>query len=340
VFEHPRLRLLRVAGRAQAISLPTGARGEVSVFVPSYGTLRGRLCGRNETGTESQGMMAGYVRDASGKPLARAHVWASWQIGWVQQNGRLVSTNQQRTVETDTNSDGSYLMCGLSRATQITATTPAHAAGTVDVVVTVGVQSSARMEEYIRERFPVARFEELRVPFAAVATDLHTGAAVVMRDAGDLALAIRASCAVPGWYVPVTDGQGRQLVDGGLVANLPVSVVRALGAEVVVAVDVNYEGAKFMGPPASVVGVLLQSLIVAQRTAVEHQRQLADVCISPAVGHLRWDELERAEEFIEAGALAARAAVPAIKELLEPQPAEDPGWFSFRRSRDRQAAKD
>ena len=121
LFEHPRLRLLRVAGRAQAISLPTGARGEVSVFVPSYGTLRGRLCGRNETGTESQGMMAGYVRDASGKPLARAHVWASWQIGWVQQNGRLVSTNQQRTVETDTNSDGSYLMCGLSRATQITA---------------------------------------------------------------------------------------------------------------------------------------------------------------------------------------------------------------------------
>ena len=204
----------------------------------------------------------------------------------------------------------------------------------------LGVQSSARMEEYIRERFPVARFEELRVPFAAVATDLHTGAAVVMRDAGDLALAIRASCAVPGWYVPVTDEQGRQLVDGGLVANLPTSVARALGAEVVVAVDVNYEGAKFMGPPASIVGVLLQSFIVAQRTAVEYQRQLADVCISPAVGHLRWDEMGRADEFIEAGVEAARAAVPAVKELLEPQPAEDPRWFHFRRSRDRQAAKD
>jgi len=204
----------------------------------------------------------------------------------------------------------------------------------------LGVQSNARTEEYIRARFPVTRFEELAVPFAAVATDLRTGAAVVMRDAGDLALAIRASCAVPGWYVPVTDGQGRQLVDGGLVANLPVSVVRALGAEVVVAVDVNYEGAKFLGPPTSFLGVLLQSFLLVQHTAVEHQRQLADVCISPAVGHLRWDELERAEEFIEAGALAARAAVPAIKELLEPQPAEDPGWFSFRRSRDRQAAKD
>jgi len=204
----------------------------------------------------------------------------------------------------------------------------------------LGVQSNARLEEYVRARFPVTRFEDLPTPFAAVATDLHTGAAVVMRDAGDLALAIRASCAVPGWYVPVTDAQGRQLVDGGLVANLPSSVARSLGAEVVVAVDVNYEGAKFMGPPTSVVGVLLQSFIVAQHTAVEYQRQLADVVISPAVGHLRWDEMGRAGEFIEAGVESARAALPAIKELLEPQPAEDPGWFPFRRTRDKQAAKD
>src|SRR5918911_219519 len=171
----------------------------------------------------------------------------------------------------------------------------------------LGVQSNARMEEYIRARFPVTRFEELKVPFAAVATDLHTGAAVVMRDEGDVALAVRASCAVPGWYVPVTDAQGRQLVDGGLVANLPASVARSLGAEVVVAVDVNYEGAKFMGPPTSVIGVLLQSIIVVQRTAVVHQRQSADVVISPEVGHIRWDEMTRADELLAAGAEAARA---------------------------------
>lgn len=202
----------------------------------------------------------------------------------------------------------------------------------------LGVQSNAFLEEYVRARFPVARFEELPTPFAAVATDLQTGARVVMRDEGDLGFAIRASCAVPGWYVPVTDPEGRQLVDGGLVANLPVSVVRSLGAEVVVAVDVNAEGAKFMGPPTSVIGVLLQSMLVVQRTAVEHQRQLADVCISPAVGHLRWDELARAAEFIDAGVEAARAALPAVKELLEPQTEEGHGWFNRRRPR--QATKD
>ncbi|HEY0169692.1 MAG TPA: patatin-like phospholipase family protein [Pyrinomonadaceae bacterium] len=195
----------------------------------------------------------------------------------------------------------------------------------------LGVQSNAVMEQYVRERFPFSRFEELPTPFAAVATDLRTGAAVVMRDEGDLGFAVRASCAIPGWYVPVTDAKGRQLVDGGLVANLPVSVARGLGAEVVVAVDVNHEGAKFLGPPASVLGVLIQSMLVVQRVAVEHQRQLADVVISPAVGHLRWDELSRADEFIAAGAEAARAAMPAIKELLEPQPEDEPGWFNFRR---------
>jgi NTE family protein len=202
----------------------------------------------------------------------------------------------------------------------------------------LGVQSNAFLEEYVHARFPVTRFEELSVPFAAVATDLQTGARVVMRDEGDIGFAIRASCAIPGWYVPVTDSEGRQLVDGGLVANLPVSVVRTLGAEVVVAVDVNSEGAKFMGPPTSVIGVLLQSMLVVQRVSVEHQRQLADVCISPAVGHLRWDELTRAAEFIDAGVEAARAAIPAIKELLEPQTEESHGWFGLRRHR--QVTKD
>ena len=120
VFDHPRLRLFRIAEQVQAVSLPAGTRSQASVIIPSYGTLRARLCGRNETGTEAQGMMAGYVRDAAGNPLPSAHIWASWQIQWAEQNGRLVATNQQRTVETDTNSDGSYMMCGLSRGAKMT----------------------------------------------------------------------------------------------------------------------------------------------------------------------------------------------------------------------------
>src|SRR5215211_8628299 len=79
----------------------------------------------------------------------------------------------------------------------------------------LGVQSNERLEQYLRARLPISKFEELPIPFAAVATDLKTGAAVVLRDRGDVPLAIRASCAIPGWYVPVMDEKGRQLVDGG-----------------------------------------------------------------------------------------------------------------------------
>ena len=120
VFEHPRLRLLQVNDRVQRISIPSGTRGQASLIVPSYATLRASICGRNATGTEAQGMMAGYVRDAAGRPIARAHVWASWPQQWTEQNGRLVASNRQMTVETDTDSDGSYLMCGFTRGAQIT----------------------------------------------------------------------------------------------------------------------------------------------------------------------------------------------------------------------------
>jgi NTE family protein len=187
------------------------------------------------------------------------------------------------------------------------------------------------MEDFMREFLPVTRFEDLRIPFAAVATDLHSGAAVVMRGEGDVPFAIRASCAIPGWYVPVTDEHGRQLVDGGLVANVPASVARALGADVVIAVDVNYEGAKFLGPPQSAIGVLIQSMMVVQRTASDHQLQSADVVIRPRVGHIRWDEMSRAEELITAGEEAARHTVERIKHLIEPAIEPRPKWYQFRR---------
>jgi hypothetical protein len=121
IFDHPRLRLFRIPERVQTLSVAAGSRGQAVVFIPSLGTLRKRLCGQNETGTEAQGMAVGYVKDAAGNPVANAHVWATWQISWIEQNGRLVSTNQQRTVETDTGPDGSYMMCGFTRGAQVTA---------------------------------------------------------------------------------------------------------------------------------------------------------------------------------------------------------------------------
>lgn len=181
----------------------------------------------------------------------------------------------------------------------------------------LGVQSNERLEQYLRARLPVTRFEDLPIPFAAVATELKTGKAVVLRDEGDVPFAIRASCAIPGWYVPVTDPDGRQLVDGGLVAVIPVSVTRSLGADIVIAVDVNAAGATFLGPTSSIIGVVLQSMLVVQKTASRYQLASSDLVITPAVGHIRWDEMGRAVELMDAGYAAAVESMPQVHALLE-----------------------
>ena len=197
----------------------------------------------------------------------------------------------------------------------------------------LGIQINDRLENYLRERLPVTRFEDLSIPLAVVATDLKSGSTVVMRDEGDIPFAIRASCAIPGWYVPVTDPEGRELVDGGLVAGLPTAMVREMGAELVIAVDVNAEGATFIGPTHSVISVLLQSMLVVQRTAGQSQLALADCVITPRVGHIRWDEISRGEEFMSAGYEAALEAIPQIHELIESLIEARRKWYQPRRKR-------
>lgn len=181
----------------------------------------------------------------------------------------------------------------------------------------LGIQSNERLEQYLRARLPITKFEEMQIPFAAVATDLATGGPVVMKDTGDVPFAIRASCTIPGWYVPVLDQEGRQLVDGGLVAVIPSTFTRSLGADIVIAVDVNSEGATFITPSSSVIGVLLQSMMVVQKTASRHQLEMADFVISPKIGHIRWDEMGRANELIDAGYEVGLQSISGIRALIE-----------------------
>jgi NTE family protein len=180
-----------------------------------------------------------------------------------------------------------------------------------------GLQSNQRLESFIRKRLPKTKFEELAMPFAVVATDLKTGTPVVMRDKGDVAFAIRASCTIPGWYVPVTDSEGRKLVDGGLVSVIPATVARSLGADIVIAVDVNIEGASFLGSSGTLIGVVLQSMLVVMKTASHHERSSADYVIKPRVAHIRWDQLRRVKELVAAGYEAGVESVPAISGLIE-----------------------
>ncbi len=181
----------------------------------------------------------------------------------------------------------------------------------------LGLQSNAPMEKFLRATLPITRFENLRIPFAALATDLVNGTAVVMRDKGDLTFAIRASVCLPAFYVPVRDPEGRLLVDGGLVANLPISYTRDLGADIVIAVDVGADGARFMETPQTALGVLTQVFVAVERVVSQQQAAMADFIIIPKVGHIRWDQSRRANELMKIGYEAALASIDQIKKLIE-----------------------
>ena len=92
-------------------------------------------------------------------------------------------------------------------------------------------------------------FDELRIPFRCVATDIVTGGKVVLGK-GDLASAVRASMAIPGFFTPV-EWDGKLLTDGGTADNMPVDVVREMGADIVIAIDISTP-LKRLGDPADV----------------------------------------------------------------------------------------
>jgi len=100
-----------------------------------------------------------------------------------------------------------------------------------------GLIKGKRVREVFREQFVEREFSELDVPFAAVATDLQSGQEVWLRE-GKVSAAIGASIAVPGLFQPVAH-EGRYLVDGSVVNPIPVSLCRAMGADIVLAVDLG-----------------------------------------------------------------------------------------------------
>lgn len=109
--------------------------------------------------------------------------------------------------------------------------------GFMDFNLGGGLLKGEKIIEFWRENFVQETVEELGTPFGCVATDLQTGAEVWLRK-GSIAEAVRASIALPGLFTPVMR-EGRLLVDGGLVNPVPVSLARAMGADIVIAVDLN-----------------------------------------------------------------------------------------------------
>ena len=161
----------------------------------------------------------------------------------------------------------------------------------------------------------VANFDELPIPFRAVATDIDTGERVVIWK-GNLAEAMRASMAVPGAFTPI-DRDGVTLVDGGLVCNLPVDLVRSLGADVVIVVDISPQAGP-SGGTASAATILIESLYLLMDQNARQQRELlgpADVLVVPDLGDMSPADFRAVPSAIDAGEEGARLATDELARL-------------------------
>jgi NTE family protein len=178
----------------------------------------------------------------------------------------------------------------------------------------LGLASNQRLAGLIERVFESRQFEDLRIPLAVVATDLSSGEPVVFTQ-GNLVDAIRASCAFPGLFEPVEIGT-RCLADGGLVAPVPTRAARELGATAVFAISVGmHDGHR--GAPTNMFQVVSRAVSAAQKHQLEVWERHADLVLRPDVQSLAWDDFDRAQEAIEAGAAATRRALPRIRKLLE-----------------------
>lgn len=177
-----------------------------------------------------------------------------------------------------------------------------------------GLIAGDGLERFLTRIIPVRTFAELRLPFAAVASDLATGRRVDITS-GPLARAVCASCSLPVILEPVRDG-GRLLVDGGLASQLPVRAVReTLGVSPVVAVDVNAGGLERPSLDSAVNVAIHLAMLWTARNASE-EAALADVVISVDARGIPLRDLSHGEELLRRGREAAYLALPAIRKLV------------------------
>ena len=175
-----------------------------------------------------------------------------------------------------------------------------------------GVLKGDALARYVRQTVGGKLIEQMNMPLGILATDLGNGQGTLFRR-GDTALAVRASSAVPGVFTPVAIG-GHEFVDGGLVAPVPVSQARAMGAEVVLAVDISADPE---GNDASgLLKVLLQTTAIMGQSINRHELRAAEVVVRPALSGVGSADFSARQRSIAAGRAAMLAALPRLKAEL------------------------
>lgn len=180
-----------------------------------------------------------------------------------------------------------------------------------------GFLSNAPLGQFLKRHLPMSKFEEFPITFAAVAYDLVESREVVLLETGDVIEAVRASCAVPGIFSPVRTADGRVLVDGGVTTPIPTRVVRDMGADVVIGIDVISCGSSFRTKYFTSVGIIAQSGLAMLRSVSAASHHFADLVIEPEVAHLRPDQIAKRDDFLSLGEAAGRASLDEVRRLID-----------------------
>jgi NTE family protein len=184
--------------------------------------------------------------------------------------------------------------------------------GVFNAVMGMSFAAGDRLEQWLGAKLKVKNIENLKVPFAAVATDLNWGSRVVI-DKGSVARAVRASSAIPGVFPPVQH-LGKILVDGGVTDNIPIGVAREKGADIVIAVDISENVGNT--DIKNVVDVVLQATNIMFALNVEHSKKGADVLVIPKIGDVGMLDFTQKKRCMKAGIDAGREAVPRVRQAI------------------------
>jgi NTE family protein len=178
---------------------------------------------------------------------------------------------------------------------------------------TSGVLKGEALQNYVNRTVNNLLLEKMKTPFAAVATDLHSGLPVLFQR-GNTGLAVRASSAVPGIFQPVAIG-AHTYVDGGLVAPVPVSFARQMGADFVIAVNISAQ--PDVQAADSSLEVLLQTFTIMGHSINRYELKGADIVIQPNLGAMSGSDFNGRNVAILAGEQETSSMMAEIKRKLE-----------------------
>lgn len=189
----------------------------------------------------------------------------------------------------------------------------------LDVNLKTGALLSGKSaEKIIKNIIKVKTFEELTIPFACTSCNLLNGERVVLNK-GDLVKSIRASMSVPGVFRPVEE-DGMCLVDGGLMGNVPADVVKDMGADIVIAVNVlgKYEISK---PPKNLIATVLNTIFLQQSVLTERciREENPDIYINLDLGYVKQQEFSKKQAIkcINIAREETEKYIPQILKLIE-----------------------